>query len=594
MAKSALKFKDSVAQYERIAAEVAARRFSGIYLLMGEESYFIDALSDQLAATILDEAARAFNQITVYGRDSEAGQVINLCRQMPMMGQYQVVILKEAQQLKGLDKLALYTQKPSPTTILVICHKEKNADKRSAFYKGCAANGTVLESVRPRDYEIAAWLQQFIRQKGFTIDPKALSMLTDHLGTDIAKISNEIRKLTVSLPEGTQRITDADIEANIGISKDFNNFELCKAVVTRDMARALMIAEHFARNPKDNPLLLTVMALFGQFKELFVVNYLRWLTPQRTALSAGHGTDAHPAQEQHVRHRRDQAERRRMGQPQGVQHPRAAARIRRQEQGTGCGRRVGRRTAARTAAENLSALTGLYLYQTVHLARGRARNVAGHIAVLDAASRELFGRPYAPAAERLAKRIETLSAAERYPAGVSGFVRIELDPDGTERLLPAGVSLYDGYAFRSLQPEAVTVGYDLTLSEAPTSAREAAAQLARRLAERRGAEVAVRCDSAGILRSADDAPLLAIAGRTVLTVPGPASVERRLAMLAVRAAGLELREEAFGRADLPSLDELFFADHRGVTSLSRCDGQPLMTFVAERIAEAMEGLFPKK
>ena len=239
-------------------------------------------------------------------------------------------------------------------------------------------------------------------------------------------------------------------------------------------------------------------------------------------------------------------------------------------------------------------MTGLYLYQTVHLARGRARNVAGHIAVLDAASRELFGRPYAPAAERLARRIETLSAADRSPAGVSGFVRIELDPDGTERLLPAGVSLYDGYAFRSLQPEAVTVGYDLTLSEAPTSAREAAAQLARRLAERRGAEVAVRCDSAGILRSADDAPLLAIAGRTVLTVPGPASVERRLAMLAGRAAGLELREEAFGRADLPSLDELFFADHRGVTSLSRCDGQPLMTFVAERIAEAMEGLFPKK
>ena len=277
MAKSALKFKDSVAAYEKLAQEIAARRFAPVYLLMGEEGYFIDALAERLATTVLDEASRAFNQITVYGRDSEAGQVINLCRQMPMMGQYQVVILKEAQQLKGLDKLALYTQKPSPTTILVICHKEKNADKRSAFYKGCAANGTVLESVRPRDYEIAAWLQQFIRQKGFTIDPKALSMLTDHLGTDIAKISNEIRKLTVSLPEGTQRITDADIEANIGISKDFNNFELCKAVVTRDMARALMIAEHFARNPKDNPLLLTVMALFGQFKELFVVNYLRWL-----------------------------------------------------------------------------------------------------------------------------------------------------------------------------------------------------------------------------------------------------------------------------------------------------------------------------
>ena len=222
MAKSTVKFKDSVAEYERIAAEIAARRFSGIYLLMGEESYFIDALAEQLAATILDEASRAFNQITVYGRDSEAGQIINLCRQMPMMGSYQVVILKEAQQLKGLDKLSLYTQKPSPTTVLVICHKEKNADKRSAFYKGCAANGTVLESVRPRDYEIAAWLQQFIRKQGLTIDAKALSMLTDHLGTDIAKISNELKKLTVSMPEGVKRITDADIEANIGISKDVN------------------------------------------------------------------------------------------------------------------------------------------------------------------------------------------------------------------------------------------------------------------------------------------------------------------------------------------------------------------------------------
>ena len=276
MAKSALKFRDSVARYEQLAAEIAARRFAPVYLLMGEEGYFIDALAERLATTVLDEASRAFNQITVYGRDTDAGQVVNLCRQMPMMGQYQVVIVKEAQQLRGIEKLSYYTQKPSPTTILVVCHKEKNADKRSAFYKGCAANGAVFESVRPRDYEIASWLQQFVKGRGLTIDQKALSMLTDHLGTDIAKISNELCKLTVSLPEGTKRITDADIEANIGISKDFNNFELCKAVVTRDMARALMIAEHFARNPKDNPLLVTVLALFGQFKELFIVNYLRW------------------------------------------------------------------------------------------------------------------------------------------------------------------------------------------------------------------------------------------------------------------------------------------------------------------------------
>ena len=277
MAKSVLKFKDSVAAYEQLAGQIAARRFVPIYLLMGEESYFIAAIAEQIATTVLGEAERAFNQLTVYGSDSEAGQVINLCRQMPMMGSYQVVILKEAQQLRGLDKLSVYTQKPSPTTILEICHKEKNADRRSAFYKGCAANGAVLESVRPRDYEIASWLQQFVKWRALTIDQKALSMLTDHLGTDIAKISNELCKLTVSLPEGTKRITDADIEANIGISKDYNKIALCKDEATREMARALTIAEHFARNPKDNPLLLTVMALFGQFRDLFVVNYLRWL-----------------------------------------------------------------------------------------------------------------------------------------------------------------------------------------------------------------------------------------------------------------------------------------------------------------------------
>ena len=278
MAKSVLKFKDSVAAYEQLAGQIAARRFVPIYLLMGEESYFIDAIAEQIATTVLGEAERAFNQLTVYGRDSEAGQVINLCRQMPMMGSYQVVILKEAQQLRGLDKLSLYTQKPSPTTILVICHKEKNADRRSAFYKGCAANGAVLESVRPRDYEIASWLQRFIAGKGLAIDTKALSMLTDHLGTDLAKISNELGKLLLSLPEGTKKITDAHIEQNIGISKDFNNFELCKAVTGQNLEQALRIADHFARNPKDNPLLVTILALFNQFREIFRINYLRWLS----------------------------------------------------------------------------------------------------------------------------------------------------------------------------------------------------------------------------------------------------------------------------------------------------------------------------
>ena len=187
-----------------------------------------------------------------------------------------MVIVREAQQLRGLEKLAHYTQNPSPTTILVICHKEKNADKRSAFYKGAAAHGTVFESVRPRDYEIGPWLTQFAASRGFALDTKAAAMLADHLGTDIAKIANELEKLAVSVPEGTKRITDSDIETYTGISKEFNNFELCKAVLARDTERALRIAGHFARNPKEHPLLVTVMALFGQFRQLFLLNYLFW------------------------------------------------------------------------------------------------------------------------------------------------------------------------------------------------------------------------------------------------------------------------------------------------------------------------------
>ncbi|MBO7194461.1 MAG: DNA polymerase III subunit delta, partial [Alistipes sp.] len=209
--------------------------------------------------------------------------IVNLCRQMPMMGTYEVIILKEAQHLRQIDKLSHYTSKPQPTTILIICHKEKSLDKRSALYKQCQKEGVVFESVRPRDYEIGAWLSQFIAQRGLRIAPKALQMLTDHLGCDISKISNELDKLMVSLPAGTIEITDAHIEQNVGISKDYNNFELCNAVAVQDIKRAMNIADHFAHNPKDNPLLVTIMSLYGLFRDLFIINYLRWQERQRKA-----------------------------------------------------------------------------------------------------------------------------------------------------------------------------------------------------------------------------------------------------------------------------------------------------------------------
>ncbi|MBQ5831598.1 MAG: DNA polymerase III subunit delta [Alistipes sp.] len=282
MAKSTLKFKDSVAAFEALSAEITARRFAPIYLLMGEESYFIDALCDQLSSSILTPAEQSFNQITVYGKDSDAGQVVNLCRQMPMMGSHEVIILKEAQQLRQIEKLTHYTSKPQPSTILIICHKEKSLDKRSALYKQCQKEGVVFESVRPRDYEIGPWLTQFIQSKGLSIVPKAVQMLTDHLGCDVAKLSSEIDKLMLALPVGTKSITDQHIEQNVGISKEFNNFELCNAVAVWDVERAMRIADHFARNPKDNPLLVTVMALYSLFRDMFIINYLRWLAKYKS------------------------------------------------------------------------------------------------------------------------------------------------------------------------------------------------------------------------------------------------------------------------------------------------------------------------
>ena len=281
MAKSSIKFKDSVERFEQLKADIAARRFAPIYLLMGEESYFIDALCDKLSQSILSPAEQAFNQITVYGKDSEAGQIVNLCRQMPMMGQYEVIIVKEAQQLRSIEKLSHYTSKPQATTILIICHKEKNIDKRSALYKQCATSGAVLESVRPRDYEIGAWLSKFVASKSMTMTQKALQMLIEHLGCDISKISNELDKLIIALPEDTKQITDTHIEQSVGISKEFNNFELCNAVATFDVARSLRIADHMSRNPKEYPLLLTISTLFGLFHDMFIINYLRWLSKRK-------------------------------------------------------------------------------------------------------------------------------------------------------------------------------------------------------------------------------------------------------------------------------------------------------------------------
>ena len=231
----------------------------------------------------------------------------------------------------------------------------------------------------------------------------------------------------------------------------------------------------------------------------------------------------------------------------------------------------------------------VYLYQTVHILGGRSLHLPAHLAVLDRWSRELFGRPAGLRQQPLARQIEAL-AAQTAPADcdLSQFVRIVVPASGDPafRLESAGISLYRGYDLRSLMPDAVTLQYDMPFPEAPTSAREAAARL-------HGASVAVRCDGDGIVRTADNAPLFAVRGKTAFVSPAEACVEQELGLRAVEAAGLELEERPVMRDELPRFDELFYVDHRGVTALAHCDGHPCMAILAERVAQSLGGLFPK-
>lgn len=236
-------------------------------------------------------------------------------------------------------------------------------------------------------------------------------------------------------------------------------------------------------------------------------------------------------------------------------------------------------------------MTELCLYQTIHLCDGRPRLLEAHAARLAEAARLLFGCRYAPDLRRLEERVAAAAKAERYPQSVSAFVRLEVTADGEERLRPDGPSYYHGYALRSLRPDACAVCYELPFGDLPTSAREAAAELARRQAAQAGAETAIRCDREGICRTADEAPLFAVRGQTLFTAPATPSVERDLALRAIRAAKLELHEEPLVREMLAHMDELFYVDHRGVTALAHCEGTPYMALIAERVAKAMEKLF---
>ena len=269
-------FASCEADFRRIMGDVKARKFAPIYLLQGEELYFIDALCDALTEGIMDESMRAFNQIVVYGNDTDGGTVASYCRQLPMMGEYEVIIVKEAQQLEKMELLNAYCASPQQSTILMLCHKGKAMDRRTPLYKSIKAKGVVFDSVSPRDYEAERWLSGFAATKGLKLDSASSKILVAHLGVDISKISNELEKMIVSLPKERTTITPEDIENHIGISRQFNNFELSNAVLDRQLEKALTIAQYMGENPKAYPLLLSVKVLYDSFRQIFIYNYMCW------------------------------------------------------------------------------------------------------------------------------------------------------------------------------------------------------------------------------------------------------------------------------------------------------------------------------
>ena len=262
------------ATYEEIISDLKKRIFKPVYFLAGEEPYYIDLIVDYIEDKILPEAEKAFNQIIIYGDDTNIAAIIDTARRFPMMASHQVVIVKEAQSLKKIEDLAIYLEKPLLSTILVFSYKYKTIDKRTKLYKAIESHAVYFESPRIRDYLIPAWIERYLMTKGIKTDPSANAMLTEYLGTDLHKIVNELDKLIITLPAGKPVITTSMIEKNIGISKDYNNFELQKAIGEKNILKANMIVHYFANNPKDNPITISIASLFGFFSKLLTYHYL--------------------------------------------------------------------------------------------------------------------------------------------------------------------------------------------------------------------------------------------------------------------------------------------------------------------------------
>lgn len=271
----------------KIVNDIKAGNIKPIYFLMGEESYYIDKLSDYIEQNVLSEDEKGFNQTVLYGRDVTIEDIVSTAKRYPMMAERQVVIVKEAQDLsRTIDKLESYVENPMPSTVLVFCYKYKTLDKRKKMTKLLAKNGVVYESKKLYENQVGEWIKRILSGKSYSIEPKANAMLVEFLGTDLSKINNELEKLQIILPKGST-ITPKHIEENIGFSKDFNIFELRKAIGDRNQLKAYTIADNFAQNPKDNPIVVTTSLVFSFFVQLLKYHGLKDKNPKNVAAALG-------------------------------------------------------------------------------------------------------------------------------------------------------------------------------------------------------------------------------------------------------------------------------------------------------------------
>lgn len=282
--------------FNELLKDLKNREFKPVYLLHGEESYYIDKISDHIEENVLSPAERGFNQSVFYGKDADLINILNAAKQFPMMSDHQVIIIKEAQDLKwgkesdeikkSADPFLSYLENPPQTTILVICFRNGKFDKRKKIYKSIEKKGVVFESSPINESKVSSWLEELVSELGYSIHPQASALMTEYLGNDLSKISNELEKLILNVRSG-QQITAEHVQDNIGISKEYNVFELQNAISRKDAFKVNQIINYFAANPKSNPVYMLLGALNTFFTKILKYHYATDRSPQGIARELG-------------------------------------------------------------------------------------------------------------------------------------------------------------------------------------------------------------------------------------------------------------------------------------------------------------------